>query len=70
MKILDYIKSLFSPKKILGQVIDSLDLLTPIVAREIDRTKEKFNALDSLAKAQWLIDKVQAFLKEKFGLEG
>lgn len=57
-----------TPKKLLGDAIDGLDLLVPLMAARIETIKQTFNAMDSTAKAQWVVDEVQLFLRKKFGL--
>lgn len=66
--MLDFLKRLFNPKMLLAQAIGSLDLLVPLLAKEIEAGKEKINALNSMEKSQWLVDKVQEFLRKKFGV--
>ncbi len=68
MKILEYLKGLLSPKAILLQAINALDLLVPLLANEMNKAKDKFNDLNTMEKSQWLIDRVQSFLKQKFNL--
>lgn len=64
-----WLKSIIpTPKTILGKIIDSLDLLVPVMAMRMETIKATFNAMDSTAKAQWVIDEVQAFLRKRFGL--
>lgn len=65
----DWIKGLLSPKKLVAQAIDALDLLTPALAYEIDNVKTKFIAMNSTEKALWIIDQVQAFLRKRFGID-
>lgn len=60
------LKALFNPKFLVAKAIDSLDSLVPLLAHEIENAKEKLASLSSKEQAQWLVDRVQAFLKAKF----
>lgn len=67
--MLTWLKSLFtSPKTILKMAVDSLDFLEAPLAAEIEKAKIKFNAMTSFEQAVWIVDKVQAFLRDKFKL--
>lgn len=66
--MLNWLKSLFNPKKVAGAVIDSLDVFVPFLTLEIERIKSKFTAMDSTEKAQWFVDNVQGWLRRRFGL--
>lgn len=65
----EFLKNLFkSPKALIGVAVDSLDLLVPTLAHEIEKIQNVFDQLTALEKAQWLIDKVQEFLRNRFHL--
>ena len=67
--MLEFIKNLFrNPKDLIRRAIDALDLFVYPLANEIDKIKERFNAMDSQEKSQWTIDKVQAWLRKRFGI--
>ena len=66
MSFLQTLKNLLNPKALLAQAIDSLDYLVGPLAHEIEKGKKKLAEMDSEEKAQWLVDRVQAFLREKF----
>lgn len=57
-----------NPKALLASAIDALDLLVPLMATEMDKIKEQFNAMNSLEKSQWVVDKVQDYLRARFGI--
>lgn len=67
--MLDWLKKFFNPKNIVRTVVDSLDLLQPILAIEIEKIKTQFAAMDSGEKAQWAIDKVQDYIRTRFKIE-
>ena len=68
--MLTWLKSLIpTPKKVIGQAVDALDLLVPLMASEIEKIKQKFNEMDSRAKAQWVVDKVQDYLRKQWKLD-
>lgn len=64
--MLTWLKNLFSTKRIIAFAINELDLIEPILASQIDNAKNSFNALDSKAKAKWIVDQVQDFLRNRF----
>lgn len=68
--MMDFLKRLFNPKelfkKAIASAIESLDLLVPLLAKELEEAKERINSLNSHEKAQYVIDKVQDFLRKKF----
>lgn len=55
-------------KFLIGKTIDSLDLLEKPLAKEIEKIKEMFNAMNSAQKSKCIIDKVQGLLRAKFGV--
>lgn len=66
-----WLKNLFSnPKNIIKMVVDALDLATPLLAKQIDQVKEKYNKMTSTEQAQFAIDWIQAHLRKLFKLEG
>ncbi len=66
----NWITSLFkNPKAIISAAVDALDLAAPFLAQEIDKIGKTFLELTSQEKAQWIIDKVQEFLRKKFSLD-
>lgn len=64
----EWLKKVLNPTNLLIQAIDSLDLLVPALAYELDKAKAKFAAMNSTEKALWIVDQVQAFLRKKFNL--
>lgn len=65
----DWLKGLFSPKRLIKIAVDSLDSAVPFIAKEIEKIKERFNAMDSTVKAQYVVDWVQQFLRKTFKLD-
>jgi len=66
--MIEWLKNLFNPKKIIGTAVDSLDLAVPFLSVEIDKLKGKFATMTSLEQAQLMVDKVQEFLRKQFKL--
>lgn len=66
--MLDWLKSVFNPKRWARIAIDSMDYLVPVLSNEIEKYKAEFNSLDSTQKAQWFVDQAQAWLKARLGL--
>lgn len=68
--MLTWIKNLFlSPKAIIKMAIDALDLAVPLLAKQIDGAKDKFNKMTSTEQAQFAIDWVQDHLRKLFKIE-
>lgn len=67
--MIDWLKGIFNPKRLIKLAIDSLDLAVPYIAKEIEKIKEKFNAMDSTVKSQYVVDWVQQFLRKKFHID-
>lgn len=68
--MLDWLKNIFkSPKTFIKLAVDSLDLLVPTLANEIEKIKGTFAQLNSTEKAQWVVDKVQEYLRKRFNLD-
>lgn len=67
--MLSWFKNLFkNPKEIIAMAIDSLDLVVPIIVKEIGEYQEKFNELNLNDKVQIIVDKVQSWLRRRFGI--
>lgn len=68
--MLTWLKSLFgNPKIIIRVAVDSLDALVPTLTYEIKKIEDQFNAKTAAEKSQWIIDKVQEFLRKQFRLD-
>lgn len=67
--MLNWLKAMFNPKAILKQAIDALDLAVPFLATEIDKIENRFKDMNPINKAQWIVDKVQEFLRKQFKLD-
>lgn len=64
----NWFKSFFSKQHLFSMLINDMDYLEPLLATQIDNAKASFNAMDSKAKAAWIIDQVQDFLRKRFGV--
>lgn len=65
-----WLKSLFAnPKAIIKIAIDALDMAAPLLARQIDQVKDKFNKMTSLEQAQFAIDWIQEHLRALFKID-
>lgn len=55
-------------KRFMPGVIDSLVLLVPSLAFELDAKRDEFNRMNSIEKAQWIVDHIQDYMRKKLNL--
>ena len=67
--MINWFKNIFkNPLDLVRRAIDSLDYLAPELAAQMEKAKAEFNKKTPLEQAQWMIDKVQAYLKKQWKL--